>query len=76
MANHPNRARGPYTAEMGGSAIHQGPKAEFATIREARRWAEEYGGTADYCLISDAAGRLVASHRRDTNCGRWFRATI
>jgi hypothetical protein len=67
-----------YTAEIGGSSWSKGPKVEFATIREARAWAEEYGTTADYCLIYNSKGRLVASHRRDQNGNgqNWFRAMI
>ena len=74
MINHPNRSRGPYTAEIGGSSWNWGPTAEFATIREARSWAEEYGSSADWCTIKDKAGRVVASHRQSN--GNWFRATI
>lgn len=78
MTNHPNRRRGPYTAEIGGASWAQGPRAEFATIREARAWAEEYGTTADRCVIRDAKGREVARHCRDRNGDgtRWFRATV
>lgn len=66
-----------YTATIGGHGWAQGPEAEFGTIREARAWAETFGTTADYCTISDAGGRIVASHRRDPNNGgaRWIRAT-
>jgi hypothetical protein len=64
-----------YRAKIGGAAWAEGPTAEFRTIREARAWAEEYGTTADYCLIFDLKGRLVAEHRRDTGSpGRWYRA--
>jgi hypothetical protein len=76
MANHPNRGRGPYTAEIGGGSWAQGPVQQFATIREARAWAEEYGSTADRCTITDAKGRKVGEHRRDGSSGRWFRAAI
>jgi hypothetical protein len=77
MANHPNRSRGPYTAEIGGSSLLFGLRVPFNTIRECRAWAEEYGTTADWCYIRDAAGRHVAEHRRDTSGrgDRWFRAT-
>lgn len=74
MTNHPNRHRGPYTAEIGGSSWAQGPTAECRTIREARAWAEEYGESSDYCRITDRDGRLVASHQRDPSSGRWYRA--
>ena len=77
MTNHPNRSRGPYTAQMGGASWAQGPAQQFATIRECRAWAEEHGDSADYCAVTDAKGRVVASHRRDPNApGGWFRATI
>ena len=74
MPNHPNRSRGPYKASIGGSSWSRGPEAEFATMREARAWAEEYGSTADYCIITDKSGCVVGSHRRVN--GRWFRAAI
>lgn len=78
MTNHPNRGRGPYTAEIGGHSWSHGPQNEFATIRECRNWAESYGTTADWCVIYDRAGRKVAEHRRDTSGSgmRWFRAQI
>lgn len=56
-----------YTAEIFGSSWSQGPVAKFPTITAAREWAEEYGTTADCCIITDAKGREVASHRRDMN---------
>jgi hypothetical protein len=67
-----------YTAELSGSSWRQGPIAEFATITAARRWAEEYGTTADVCTIRDAKGREVALHCRDMNGNglRWFRSAI
>ena len=78
MTNHPRRSRGPYLAEIGGSSWRQGPRAEFATIREARAWAEEYGTTADRCVITDRHGAIVARHSRDTSGdgARWFRAQV
>jgi hypothetical protein len=78
MTNHPSRRRGPYTAEIGGSFWSQGPKGEFATMRECRQFAESFGTTADHCAIYDAKGRLIASHRRDRNGDGtiWFRAAI
>jgi hypothetical protein len=65
-----------YIAEIGGSSWARGPRLECATIREARKTAEEYGTTADYCYIYNAKGRLVGSHHRDTSGDgtRWFRA--
>jgi hypothetical protein len=33
-----------------------GPQAEFPTIKAARAWAEEYGTTADSCVIMDRSG--------------------
>lgn len=78
MTNHPNRSRGPFIAEIGGSSWQQGPQAEFPTIRECRAWAEEYGTTADSCVIMDRHGAVVARHQRDPNGDgtRWFRAAI
>ena len=66
-----------YTAEIFGSSWSQGPICEFPTISEARKWAESYGTTADWCSIR-LAGREIASHRRDSNGDgtRWFRASI
>jgi hypothetical protein len=51
---------------------------QFPSIRECRAYAESYGDTADWCEISDAQGRVVASHRRDKNSDgmRWFRAQV
>lgn len=67
-----------YTATISGSTWSQGPVAEFSTITACRQWAEEYGTTADSCTITDATGREVASHRRDSNGDgtRWYRAAI
>lgn len=78
MANHPQRSRGPYLAEIGGSSWRQGPQGEFPTIKAARAWAEEYGTTADRCTILDRHGAVVALHSRDTSGDgtRWFRVQI
>jgi hypothetical protein len=78
MTNHPNRSRGPYTAELTGISWTRGPRAEFATVREARAWALDYGRLADVCHIRDAKGRVVAIHPRDTSGqgDRWFRAEV
>ena len=67
-----------YTATISGSTWSQGPIAKFPTITAAREWAEEYGTTADSCTITDAKGREVASHRRDSNGDgtHWYRAAI
>jgi len=53
--------------------------ADFDTITEAQRYAEEYGDTANDCKIyrnSDA--RVVARHCRDISGDgrRWFKASI
>ena len=74
MVNHPNRRVGPYIAEIGGDTISWGPVAQFATIREARVWAESYGATADWCSIKNRHGDVVASHRRNRSRHRWYRA--
>lgn len=67
-----------YTATISGSSYSAGPTAEFPTITAARQWAEEYGTTADRCTITDAKGRVVAKHRRDTSGDgtRWFKAAL
>lgn len=67
---------GRYTATLSGPAWTSGPMARFATIREARSWAESYGTTADRCVIMTRNGRVVAEHRRDTSGdgSRWYRA--
>ena len=73
-----------YTAEMGGSSYPKGPKAKFATVKEARAWAESHGDTADWCNIykpSRSRGqglKLVASHRRDPNGDgmSWYRSVL
>lgn len=66
-----------YTAELFGSGWAQGPRATFATIHECREWAEEYGTTADECVIYKN-GKVVARHKRDTNGNgmEWFEATL
>ena len=67
-----------YKAEMFGSAWAAGPIAHFATIRECREWAEEYGTTADACVIRDTKNRVVARHKR-SNAGsgtQWYRASV
>ena len=65
-----------YTAHLSGHSWARGPVANFSTITACRRWAEEYGTTADWCIITDARGREVAQHRRDPNGDgtRGFRA--
>ena len=67
-----------YLAEIGGSFWRHGPQAEFETIREARRWAEEFGATADSCTITDRHGKVVAIHSRDPSGdgSRWFHAAV
>ena len=71
-----SRTRSPYRAEISGSSWAMGPVASFATMREARAWAEEYGSTADSCSIYDNRGNLVALHKRDSRADgtAWFRA--
>ena len=67
-----------YTATISGISWSRSPVAEFATVTAARKWAEEYGTTADSCIITDATGREVASHRRDSNGNgtSWYRASL
>ena len=68
---------GKYTAQISGSSWSVGPRATFRTITEARKWAEEYGDTADRCTITDNKGREVALHIRNRNApGGWYRAAI
>ncbi len=68
--------QGPYTAQMGGSTWHIGPRAEFRTIKECRRYAESFGTTADYCTITNRKGEVVGRQRRDADGDgtRWYRA--
>lgn len=67
-----------YRAEVFGSAWSRGPTLRTDTITAARAWAEEYGTTADRCVITDRAGNVVAEHRRDPNGDgtRWFKASV
>lgn len=67
-----------YTARVSGHSWSVGPTAEFPTITACRKWAEEYGTTADWCSIEDSKGREVACHRRDSSKDgtRWYRAAI
>jgi hypothetical protein len=67
-----------YAAELFGPSWKNGPIMEFSTIREARNWAEEYGMTADKCVITNRSGVEVAQHRRDMNGdgARWFIASV
>lgn len=70
------RCRHTYRATLGGSGWSRGPVHDFPTITAARRWAEAYGGTADWCAIADLCGNTVAEHRRDPNGDgmNWYRA--
>ena len=63
------------TAEIFGQSWRQGPVAKFASIQEARKWAESFGSTADKAVIRRGA-KSVAEHRRDTSGDgrRWFKA--
>lgn len=67
----------PYTARIEGRAWSIGPTATLPTITACRQWAEDYGDTADRCMITDHLGRLVGVHARDRNGTgrRWYRAT-
>lgn len=49
--------------------------AHFDTVTECRRWAEEYGDTADRCEILNRNGLTVALHCRDSgaNGRRWYK---
>ena len=65
-----------YNARIGGSSWSRGPTADFQTIKECRDWAEDYGTTADWCVIHDRKGRVVAEHRRDPSSNHWFKAWV
>lgn len=67
-----------YTATLSGGSWAVGPTAAFATITEARKWAESYGSTADHCRITNGKGETVALHIRDANSNgqRWFKAAL
>lgn len=67
-----------YTATVFRRLWSISPTVEFPTITACRNFAEEYGDTADYCIINDAKGREVARHQRDNNGdgSRWYRAAV
>jgi len=54
-----------YTAEVGGRNWTSVPPVTVASIDAARAYAEEYGTTADWCVIRDVTGLVVATHVRD-----------
>lgn len=66
-----------FRVEIGGSSWSRGPEVEFDKLSMARKWAEEFGNTADRCDVY-RGDRLVASYRRDTNGDgrKWYRAAI
>lgn len=55
--------RGLYKAEVGGASVRV-RSVEFRTIAECRVFAESFGSTADWCVITDWKGRTVGEHRR------------
>jgi hypothetical protein len=63
-----------YVAELGRRDSAAAHTANFNTIADARRWAQDHGSAADWCVIR-CAGREVARHQRDTSGDglRWFR---
>lgn len=67
-----------YHASLYGSSIRDSIDNAFETITAAREWAETYGNTADYCVITTASGKVVASHVRDTSGDgmTWRKASI
>ena len=69
-------AKRTYTAEVGGYSFSQTQTQPFATITDARKWAEEYGSQADWCTILDKNGIVVASHRRNGSTNRWHKGAI
>jgi hypothetical protein len=66
---------GPYTVRVH-SDTWEHIETVFPTIRECRRWAEEWGTMRNNAQIFDRNGDLVARHCRDTSSDgtRWFRA--
>ena len=62
-----------YVVEVGGAGWKTGPRFFAQTIREAREKVEGYGNTADYGIILNRRGRVVARHERDRSTGRWYR---
>ncbi len=66
-----------YTAEMFGSQWATGPVATFNRIRDARAWAEEYGTTADRCVIYCNRKRVAVHARNKQGSGTgWYRASV
>lgn len=70
-----------YFAAINGASWAHGPVGHFDTIKQARKWAESFGDTADECAIFRVLAkrmRLVAVYKRDSNGNgqRWFRATF
>ena len=63
-----------YVAELGKQDSPATRTASFNTIADARRWAQQHGSAADWCVIR-CGGREVARHQRDPGGDglRWFR---
>lgn len=63
------RDRGPYALYLGcapfTAELDTGVTAEFATVVEAREWAEAHGRLASRCYIRGRDGATYAEHRRD-----------
>lgn len=70
-----------YVADLYADNFCIAPGREFNAIREARRWAEAHGATADKLIVRrprrGAPDAIIACHMRDRNGNglRWFRAT-
>lgn len=64
--------RGLYNAEVGGASVRVRCVA-FRTVAECREFAEGFGSTADWCVITDWKGRKVGEHRRDRDNAEWHR---
>lgn len=60
------------------ATLDNGSSAQFATITEARRWAEQHGTAANRCVIKNLKGMPSGLHVRDTggNGSRWFKASF
>lgn len=63
--------RGLYKADVFGPSGRV-RSVELRTVSECRAFAEEFGTTADWCIIYDWKGRQVGEHRRGVR--GWYRA--
>ena len=64
-----------YVVEIGGPSCPRNLWHYAGTVREARKIAESYGDKADWALIKNARGIVVATHDRDPERptgGQWI----